>query len=405
MALEGTFSDFGLADIFQLVGHQKKTGVLTVRGEGGRLVTVSFEKGMVVFADEFQRSETERLGNVLLRTRRLSQEQLARAMEVQSSTSRRLGHVLIEQGLISQPELRQALQLQVKESVYRLFRWQQGSYHFSPEPVTFDREMYLPVPAELILMEGVRMIDEWPILEKKIPNFQVVFERVAVAPAKAAARTGRPAKADIEELMAMVDDESEPAAAAGGAPDADGLGPRERALLALVDGERTVQDIIDVGQLGEFETCKVLYGLLSLGLIRPRPAVGAARAVAPAPPPARRAAAAAGAGAREYAILAAAALFVLGAFLFNPWGIVAQGFRARESRRAAAAIADAARLRRVRLALEVYYLEKQAYPPELAKLAESGLLRAGELRAADGSGFLYRAGERDYRLERGEAGR
>ena len=78
MALEGTFGDFGLADIFQLVGHQKKTGVLTVRGEAGRLVTVSFEKGMVVFADEFQRSETERLGNVLLRTRRLSQEQLAR---------------------------------------------------------------------------------------------------------------------------------------------------------------------------------------------------------------------------------------------------------------------------------------------------------------------------------------
>ena len=96
MALEGTFKDFGLADIFQLIGLQKKTGVLTVRGEGGRLVTVSFEKGMVVFADEFQRSETERLGNVLLRTRRLSQEQLARAMEVQLGTGQRLGYVLIE---------------------------------------------------------------------------------------------------------------------------------------------------------------------------------------------------------------------------------------------------------------------------------------------------------------------
>ena len=71
--LEGTFKDFGLADIFQLVGLQKKTGVLTVRGEAGRLVTVSFEKGMVVFADEFQRTEAERLGNVLLRTRLLSQ--------------------------------------------------------------------------------------------------------------------------------------------------------------------------------------------------------------------------------------------------------------------------------------------------------------------------------------------
>ena len=78
----------------------------------------------------------------------------------------------------------------MKESVYRLFRWQEGSYHFSPEPVTFDREIYTPIPAEFVLMEGTRMIDEWPILEKKIPNFQVVFERVAgAAAARPAAAT------------------------------------------------------------------------------------------------------------------------------------------------------------------------------------------------------------------------
>jgi hypothetical protein len=261
------------------------------------------------------------------------------------------------------------------------------------------------MPAELVLMEGIRMIDEWPILEKKIPNFEVVFERAAAA-AGPAGRGGRPAKAEIEELMAMVDDGSEPSPAGGGGEPGEGLGPRESAVLALVDGVRTVQEIIDVGQLGEFETCKVLYGLISLGLFRQR-AVAAPPRQAPRPAPAASADAGAGAalGAREYAILAAAALLVLAAFLFNPWGIVAQGFRARESRREAAAIADAARLRRVRLALEVHYLEKQAYPADLAKLAESGLLRPRELRAADGSVFSYRPGEREYRLERGEAGR
>jgi hypothetical protein len=262
------------------------------------------------------------------------------------------------------------------------------------------------VPAELILMEGVRMIDEWPILEKKIPNFQVVFERLVPVPGPPApVRAGRPARAEIEELMAIVDDGSEPPPAAGGKGPGQGLGSRESALLALVDGERTVQDLIDVGQLGEFETCKVLYGLLSLGLIRARAA--AARPVAASAPAAPPPAGGAGAGApvREYAVAAVAALLLLGAFLFNPWGIVAQGFRARESRREAAAIADAARLRRVRLALEVYALEKQAYPRDLAQLAESGLLRPRELRAADGRGFLYRPGERGYRLERVEEAR
>jgi len=394
MALEGTFKDFGLADIFQLIGLQKKTGVLTVRGEGGRLVTVSFEKGMVVFADEFQRTEAERLGNVLLRTRLLSKEQLERAMAVQKSTSQRLGHVLIGQQLISQQALSDALQLQVKETVYRLFRWQEGSYHFSPEPVTFDREIYVPIPAEFVLMEGTRMIDEWPVLEKKIANFQVVFELIAkAAPVRPAA--SKPGSIGIEDLMDFDEEGAGAPAATSFERGGEALGPREKSILALIDGTRTVQDLIDLGHLGEFETCKVLYGLLSLNLIRVRETAAAPVRAVPAAAPRRLPG-----GVREYAAVAVAAFLVLVAFLFNPWGIVAQGYRQGQGRRETAVLVDAVRMRRIRLALEVYFLEKQAYPPTLEKLAESGLMHPGELRGVGGASFLYHVGGREYRLER-----
>lgn len=398
MALEGTFNDFGLADIFQLIGLQKKTGVLTVRGGGGGLVSVSFEKGTVVFADEFQRTEAERLGNVLLRTRLLSQEQLDRAIDVQKSTSQRLGHILIGQQLISQQALAEALQLQVKETVYRLFRWQEGSYHFSPEPVTFDREIYTPIPAEFVLMEGTRMIDEWPIIEKKIPDFGVIFERSTGA-VSAPPAVSKPAKIGIDDLMDFDDAEPDAPAATSFERGGEALGPRENSIMALIDGARTVQDLIDLGHLGEFETCKVLYGLLTLNLIRRREA-GAPAPVAPGPadpaaPPRRLPG-----GARQYGVLALAIALVLAAFLFNPWGIVAQGFRRGQGRRESAVLVDAVRLRRVRLALEVYFLEKQSYPPALEKLAESGLLRPRELRSAGGAIFAYHGGEREYRLER-----
>jgi len=398
MALEGTFKDFGPADIFQLVGLQKKTGVLTVRGEGGRLVTVSFDKGMVLFADEFQRTENERLGNVLLRNGRLSKEQLARAIEIQKSTSQRLGYVLVEQQLISRQELSQALQLQVKETVYHLFRWKEGSYHFSPEPVTFDRELYSPLPAEFVLMEGTRMIDEWPILEKKIPSFQAIFARsAATAPARPG--SSKPAKVDIDDLMGMIDDETGLAAGATFEHGSEALGPKENAILALIDGARTVQDLIDLGRLGEFETCKILYGLLSLNLVHIREVAASASAIPVVPSAAPRLARS---GAREYAAIAAAALLVLLSFLFNPWGIVALATRAGQGRRESAALADAVRLRRVRLALEVFFLEKQSYPQSLEKLVESDLLKARELRGVGGARFSYRGGEREYRLEREE---
>ena len=47
MALEGTLRDFSLADIFQLIGLQRKTGVLTLRGKDDT-VTVTFLDGKVV---------------------------------------------------------------------------------------------------------------------------------------------------------------------------------------------------------------------------------------------------------------------------------------------------------------------------------------------------------------------
>jgi len=392
MALEGTFKDFGLADIFQLIGLQKKTGVFTVRGEGGRLVTVSFEKGMVMFADEFQRTEAERLGSVLLRTHLLSPEQLEQAIALQKSTAQRLGHILIGQKLISQQALSQALQLQVKETVYRLFRWKEGSFHFSPEPVAVDREIYTPIPAEFVLMEGTRMIDEWPILEQKIPNFQAVFERVAGPPPERAG-AAKPARVGIEDLMDFDDGEAAAPAATSFERGGEALGPRENAVLKLIDGARTVQDLIDLSHFGEFDTCKVLYGLLSLNLVRIRETAAPAPAPAPAP---RRAAG----RPREYAVVALAAILVLLAFLFNPWGIVAQRYRRGQGLRESAALVDAVRLRRVRLGLEVYFLEKQAYPPALDKLADSGLLRPSELRGVDGASFAYHGGEREYRLER-----
>ena len=46
MALEGTIKDFGLPDIFQLIGLQRKTGLLTLKHDTED-VTVTFEGGMV----------------------------------------------------------------------------------------------------------------------------------------------------------------------------------------------------------------------------------------------------------------------------------------------------------------------------------------------------------------------
>ena len=60
-----------------------------------------------------------------------------------------------------------------------MFRWRDGRYQFAPaEPVDYDRENFIPMSADFILMEGIRMVDEWPIIEKRIPSFDIVFRPV-----------------------------------------------------------------------------------------------------------------------------------------------------------------------------------------------------------------------------------
>jgi hypothetical protein len=71
MALVGTIKDFGLADILQLIGLQRKSGLLTLE-HGADRVTVKFLEGAVVGAETSARNLEELLGSVLVRTGRIT---------------------------------------------------------------------------------------------------------------------------------------------------------------------------------------------------------------------------------------------------------------------------------------------------------------------------------------------
>src|SRR5258705_2232351 len=96
MALEGTIKDFGLPDIFQLIGLQRKTGLLTLKHDQDQ-VTVFFENGMVVNADSASKRLEDRLGNVLVKQGKLGKERLEKALATPKQTLQRLRPPLLTQ--------------------------------------------------------------------------------------------------------------------------------------------------------------------------------------------------------------------------------------------------------------------------------------------------------------------
>ncbi len=266
MALEGTLKDFALPDIFQLIGLQKKTGVLNLNDKTDE-IQIAFKDGMLVSADSKNKRLEERLGTRLVRSGLITEGQLHDALEKQRSTFQRLGVILVNGQLVRQDELRRALEIQTTQIVYRVFRWEDAEYRFDQDAqVDYDKENFQPIGAESLLMEGMRILDEWPIVEKAVPSTSAVFERVPV---------NQPIEIEAEE--SDDDDEDDDFDFDLGAsgpkderPDAIKLSPHEGAIWNLLDGKRSVEDLMYAARLSDFDACKAIYDLLNRDLIRER---------------------------------------------------------------------------------------------------------------------------------------
>jgi len=365
MALQGTLRDFSLADIFQLIGLQKKTGVLTLKG-AAESVTVSFLDGNVVAADSLPRRLEDRLGTVLVKSNQITEAQLQQALKLQKQTLKRLGTVLLEQKYLGQEALREALRIQVSQTIYRLFRWRDGEYHFSQDQkLDYDRDNIVPLTAESVLMEGARILDEWPMVEKRIGSFSTIYQRTKAAEEALSGHTGKTAPV---------------------------LSTEERGILRSVDGRRVVQDLIESSTLSEFDTCRVLYELIGRKLLERSasseapvttknvPGIVAAPEIRTARRPGR------------------VVLWLLGVLVVaslatawrNPLNGLAVLAGQDASELALLTQISLTRLERIRYAVEVFFLQSGGFPKDLNYLVLSGVLRPQDLRDPWGREYGYR---------------
>lgn len=393
MALKGTLKDFSLADIFQLIGIQKKSGVLSLKS-GQETATVSFIEGQVVAADSTLRRLEDRLGSVLVKSGRLSEAQLQEALRQQRSNLKRLGTVLVEGKFLDQQHLAEALQIQIGQMVYRLFRWTSGEYDFNQDArVEYERDLVQPMSAESVLMEGARILDEWPMIERGLRSMQAVYRHANVAIARAAASPR------------------------GGGDEAAGavtLNDSERSVHGLVDGRRSVQEIVERSTLSEFETCRTLFELISRQLLEEVQGAAATAPVAAAaakkgvvrPKPRASEGSPLLLGVAVLAVVLIAGGGVLVRVL--PWlgkarqavdiATWLQPFLSEdEAARVSVALARS-NLQKAEAAIEVYYLLNRAYPGSLGDLVTEGLLPPEAILTRYGQPIPYAATAQGYRL-------
>jgi hypothetical protein len=232
--------DFGLTDLFQVLGQQQKTGVLNLQGEK-KSVQVLFDKGMVVgTAFPSETGDENPLGRRLIRGGLISQENWKKAGQLQKEKGGSLARVLVESGWVSREDLSAALRLLTVDTIYSLFKWKAGTFQFEAEEVSYDPEFIEPINSEFLLLDVLRMVDEWPMIAERIPTFDQVLQRTHPL-ATLDALTGTPWEKSRTFQMEVIYD--------------------------LIDGQRTIKQIIELSFLEEFETCKNLLVLMDAGLV------------------------------------------------------------------------------------------------------------------------------------------
>jgi hypothetical protein len=226
--LEGSLDAFSLPDIFQLLSFTKKSGGLHLAGNGVDGV-VFFAGGQVTGASAD--GTRQPLARRLIGTGAIDDEALAQAVErAANEAGTGVVKALLEARAVDADVVREAVGEQTLDAVFDLLRWTEGDFAFvvdEPNPDLVD----VTVSVESVLAEAEARREGWEAVSQLIPSPSAVLS-----------------------LPLTLD--SEPS-----------LNREEWALLALVDGRRTVSDLVDLTGRGQYAVVTTLAGLVQRGLL------------------------------------------------------------------------------------------------------------------------------------------
>ncbi len=229
---KGNIIDTSLARLLVQLNRNRMIGTLS-------LTTALFTKkiylneGDVIFASSTY--EDDRLGEMLLKAGKITVEQYDKSVEILKSTKdKRQGAILVELGYLTPKDLFWGVKYQVKEIIHSMFVVEEGDYEFREGELPTQEVITLRMSIGNLIYAGVNKIVNWTRIRKEMPHTDSVL------------------KLSEDPLSLFQDIE---------------LTQQDKKILSLVDGKKTIKEIIDSSWMGSFDALKVLYVLWSIGMV------------------------------------------------------------------------------------------------------------------------------------------
>jgi hypothetical protein len=263
IALQGDIAVIPIGAVMQLLQIEARSGLLMVT-DGKTEISMSIRQGLIDLVQARGAGTEFRLGRYFVELGLVTTDDITRILrdnapspgskppmpesgnrtvaarpeESPTAARRLLGDLLVGSGRVTPDQLKEALARQSSELVYEVLRWPRGRFEFrlDGQPALAESAQ-LALPVASVVMEGFRRVDEWRLVESGLGSFESILQQDAVA-------------IDANDIAR--------------------LQKHEQKLLAMVDGKRSVRDIIEQSHMSSFDACKVLYQLLEARLVRRR---------------------------------------------------------------------------------------------------------------------------------------
>ena len=233
MSLAGTFESMSMAELIQWARAARRNGTITVRHpREGTERRICLEGGRISACAS--NDPRDYFGNYLVRLGYCGEEDVNRSLQIQRETGIMVGQILVMVEKLTRDDAVTTLTEKTMDNVCEVFLWDDGSFEYDPKPLPPRKMVELSIDPIAVVLEGVRRVDLWN-------GLRIRYHRDSILEA---AGTAFSAAGEYEN-------------------------PRvARAVLPLLDGERTIGRICGELPFSEYSVIEAIADLVRSGLAR-----------------------------------------------------------------------------------------------------------------------------------------
>lgn len=238
-ALKGDVDILGLGNLLQLLSFNKREGILTI-AQGAEKKTIHFgPQGIRLLSSSMRR--INKLGKILLRRRTISKEDLDALLKEQKLLGWKLGQIALTSGLVKKSDIEEALREQVEEEIFDLFMWSDAGFEYGEgkapkeDPDSPLAALTFGASVTSLVLEAARRADELLVIRRLLDNDEMMIEKF-------------PFDIEADELGADLE--------------------VVESILPLMNGRRTLGEIVNASIYPKFATMRAVYRLFTLGYIK-----------------------------------------------------------------------------------------------------------------------------------------